>query len=169
MLYSHHMMITTQQYLDSLAKDFAIIRHLASKLKAEDLEYKPTPKQRSVMELLQYMSFAFGAMAESVTTGDSSIWGARSKAAEALTLADFDATMATQEMSFHALFKSLSAEQMAEEVDFYGVSIRAVHFLNVLKMATAYKMQLFLYMKSIGYHHLNTMNLWAGADSEMAG
>lgn len=160
-------MISTQQYLDLLATDFTIIRYLAAKLKESDLDYKPTPKQRTTLELLQYMSYAFDTTAVAIVTGDASVWGSRSEAAKSLVLADFDTTMAAQELNLHTWFKQLSAEQLAEEVDMFGVKSRAMHFMNMLKWVTSYKMQLFLYMKSIGYHHLNTMNVWAGIDGEM--
>lgn len=156
-------MITTQQYLDTLGKEFQIIRHLAGKLKEGDMDYRPTPGQRSTLELLQYLSFVFDTAAEGLVTG-ANTWVERGEAAKSLTLADFDAAMGAQELSFHALFKSLSAEQLAEEVDFWGVNTRAVHFMNAIKWASAYKMQLFLYMKSIGYTHLDTMNVWGGMD-----
>jgi hypothetical protein len=156
-------MITTRQYLDTLGKEFQIIRHLAGKLKEADMDYRPTPGQRSTLELLQYLSFIFDTAAESLVTG-SNTWAERAEAAKSLTLADFDAAMGAQELAFHTLFKQLSAEQLAEEVDFWGVKPRSVHFMNAIKWASAYKMQLFLYMKSIGYAHLNTMNVWGGMD-----
>ena len=160
-------MITTQQYLDLIGKEFAIIRHLASKLKDSDMDYRPTPKQRSTLELLQYISMVFDTAAEAFVTGDTSSWTPREEASKSLTLAEFDTTMGAQELAFHAWFRQLSAEQFTEETDFWGVAPRAVHFMNALRWASAYKMQLFLYMKSLGYSELNTMNVWMGMDSAM--
>ncbi len=156
-------MITTQQYFDLLGKEFQIIRHLAGKLKESDMDYRPTPGQRSTLELLQYISFLFDTSAEALVTGENN-WGPRAEAAKSLTLADFDAAMGAQELAFHGLFKQLTAQQLSEEIDFWGVAPRAVHFMNAVKWAAAYKMQLFLYMKSIGYSELNTMNVWGGMD-----
>lgn len=156
-------MITTQQYLDILGKEFQIIRHLAAKLKDSDMDYRPTPGQRSTLELLQYISFLFDTSAYTLVTGQNT-WLARSETAKSLILKDFDSTMGAQELAFHALLKQLTEEQLEEEVDFWGVAKRSVHFMNLIKMVAAYKMQLFLYMKSIGYSELNTMNAWAGMD-----
>lgn len=156
-------MITTQQYLDILGKEFQIIRHLAGKLKESDMEYRPTSGQRSTLELLQYLSFLFDTSAQNLTTGQNT-WVMRAEAAKSLTLSQFDNAMGAQELAFHALFKQLTPEKLEEEVDFWGVSPRSVHFMNLIKMVAAYKMQLFLYMKSIGYSELDTMNAWAGMD-----
>jgi hypothetical protein len=160
-------MITPQQYLDLIGKEFAIIRHLAAKLQDSDMEYRPSSAQRSTLELLQYISMLFDTSAEAFVTGNTSIWAQRHETSKSLTLAEFDSTMGAQELAFHAWFNQLSSEQLAEEVDFWSVAPRSVHFMNALRWASAYKMQLFLYMKSMGYSELNTMNAWVGLDGEM--
>ena len=103
-------MITTQQYLDILGKEFRIIRHLAGKLKEEDMDFRPTPGQRSTLELLQYMSFLFDTCAESIVTGENN-WSTRAEAAKSLVLADFDEAMGSQELAFHKMFKQRVLQQ----------------------------------------------------------
>ncbi|MDR3502489.1 MAG: hypothetical protein P4L79_07885 [Legionella sp.] len=57
---------------------------------------------------------------------------------------------------------------MAASVDLFGRGLsqpRALWFLNlILKSLTAYKMQLFLYLKACGIDNIGTSNLWRGED-----
>ena len=54
---SEHMIITKSELLASLQKEVRILLHLASKIDRSQLDYRPTPKQRSTIELLQYLSY----------------------------------------------------------------------------------------------------------------
>lgn len=160
-------MITKDQFLAALDHEFMTIRHLASKIKEEQLSYRPTPGQRSLLELLQYMSFLFLTTAEVLQSGDMSIYQPRSEAAAALTLSGFDAAMDAQMKGIHAIVEPLSEEQLAEEVSMWVKQPRAMHYVNgLLKWSAAYKMQLFLYLKASGSAELNTSNLWAGVDAQ---
>lgn len=160
-------MISKDQFLAALEHEFMTIRHLASKIKDEHLAYRPTPGQRSLLEVLQYVSFVNSTMVEAVVTGNGSLYMERQKASESLALADFDAAMDKQAKDIRALITPLSDEQLAEEVEIWVKQTRAMHFLNgPLKWATAYKMQIFLYLKALGLSELNTSNLWAGMDSQ---
>ena len=47
------MILTKSELLDSLQKEVRILLHLASKIDRAQLDYRPTPKQRSTLELLQ--------------------------------------------------------------------------------------------------------------------
>ncbi len=161
-------MITKDQYLASLSHEISIIRHLAGKLSEADLDYRPTDGQRSVRELLQYLSFILVTGVESLVSEDKNLYQARSEAAAETTLANFDERMLAQEAKIRELVIAMTDEQLAEEVDMWGKRTRAMHLLNgALKWATAYKTQLFLYMKQHGHTGLNTMNLWAGMDGSM--
>lgn len=158
-------MITKDQYIQSISHELEVIRHLASKLKESDLDYKPTEGQRSTLDLLKYMSTMFATGVEVIATGNNDLFRTRSMEAANLTLADFDTKVAEQIIAIHKIVEGMTDQDLAEEIDMFGVRTRAMHLLNgPFKWATAYKMQLFLYMKSLGYHHLNTMNVWAGMD-----
>lgn len=158
-------MITKAEYMKSLDKEFAIIRHLASKLTEVELAYKPTDGQRSTQELLEYLSYVFMATVKILQNGDQSIYKDFSEKAKGITLAEFDTRMQEQEATVRDLIEGMSDEDLAAEVDLWGVQTRAMHLVNgPLKWATAYKIQLFLYMKASGHSELNTMNLWAGKD-----
>ncbi len=160
-------MITKEQFTESLLKEITIIRHLASKIKEDQLTHRPTENQRSLGELLQYLSYVFATTIERLQTGDASVYMSKVEEAKNTTLENFDVKMAEQEIRIRELMSSMTESQLAEEVDFYSVQSRAMHLLNgVLKWATAYKMQLFLYMKATGYFDLSTLNLWVGMDTK---
>jgi hypothetical protein len=49
------MVLTKGELISSLHNEVRILLHLASKVDPAKLDYRPTPKQRSLLELLQYM------------------------------------------------------------------------------------------------------------------
>jgi hypothetical protein len=157
-------MITKEQYIASLKKEFNIIRHLAEKIKPEQLSHKPTEKQRTVSELLHYLTYIFIAGATTITTGDADAYK-KFVDGPIPTLEDFKDMINTEEEHVMELITPLTEEELAEEITMWGrAQTRAMHLLGLLNIAVAYKMQLFLYLKQSGTPELNTMNLWAGMD-----
>lgn len=161
-------MFTKEQYLTAFEKDIVVIRHLASKLSDADMDYRPTEGQRSVRELLGYLSYIFLGCAEGMM-GDMAAFARLSEEAVGLTLANFDERMEAQTRKFREIVTAMTDTQLAEVVDMWVKQTRAEHLVNgPLKFAAAYKTQLFTYMKQNGHSNLNTMNLWAGMDAPSA-
>ena len=50
------MVLTKPELVSSLQNEVRILLHLASKIDRATLDYRPTPKQRSTLELLQYLT-----------------------------------------------------------------------------------------------------------------
>ena len=50
------MILTTSELIETLKQEVRILLHLASKVEPAMLDYRPTPKQRSTLELLQHMA-----------------------------------------------------------------------------------------------------------------
>src|ERR1700693_2017250 len=50
------MVLTKEELIASLQNEVRILVHLAGKVDKAKLDYRPTPKQRSILELLQYMA-----------------------------------------------------------------------------------------------------------------
>src|SRR5258707_4958261 len=50
------MVLTKDELIGCLKHEVRILLHLASKVDPAKLDYRPTPKQRSLLELLQYMT-----------------------------------------------------------------------------------------------------------------
>ena len=50
------MILTTSELIAALQQEVRILLHLAGKIESSMLGYRPAPKQRSTLELLQYMA-----------------------------------------------------------------------------------------------------------------
>ncbi len=158
-------MITKQQFIESLTAEIDIIRHLATKIDVEMLQYRPSEKQRSMLDLLNYLGHIFATGITVNSEGNTDRYMEITKSAPVVTLENFDAVMQQQKDFAIEKLSVLTDDQLAEITDFFGGKApRAVHLHNVLKWAVAYKMQLFLYIKANGNHDISTSNLWRGVD-----
>jgi hypothetical protein len=162
------MVLVKSELIPQLQKEVDILVHLASKIDRSNLDYRPTPKQRSIIELLRYLSI----MGPNLVLGakskfDVEAWQAATKAAEAR---DFDQTMAviaSQKDTYAKELGSMSDADFRSEMDnFDGSKItRGLFIVNlVLCGHAAYRTQLFCYLKACGRDELGTMNLWYGVD-----
>jgi hypothetical protein len=160
-------MISTQQFIDSLEHELGIIRHLGEKVTQEMLEYRPSAHQRSTLELMQYLSQIFATTVTVAIARDTgAMYMELFNAAPKVTLETFDQIMRDQAAAVRSKISALTEEDFADTFMMYGrEQSMALHLLGLLKMAAAYKTQLFLYLKACGVHHIGTMNLWAGIDA----
>ena len=142
-----------------------IIRHLGTKIDESMLEYRPTEKQRSTLELMNYLGHAFATGVTADIAGDTAMFGKLAAEAPVVTLSNFDLVMQMQCKDVVEKLEALTEDDLAKEVEIFGnKDTLAGHLFGVSKWAAAYKMQLFLYIKACGKHELNTMNLWRGVD-----
>jgi len=151
---------------ESLAKDCRISIHLFEKTPAELYDWRPTPGQRSVKELLQYLSICvIAGLRGFVEPG--TVWREHYAAkAAALEPRDFPAAMAEQAAEIARLFEALTPEQLAISVTMpWGESLTLGMAIagGAVRRLPAYNMQLFLYLKANGIA-LSTPNLWHGRD-----
>jgi len=150
-----------------------ILLHLAGKVDRSQLDYRPTPKQRSTIELLRYLSMMGPTIVKYTMTGsqDPAIWGDAAKAADAHDFDQTVAAIAAQHDEYAALLGSMSDADFRVEVDSMtgGKTSRGALLVNlVLCGCAAYRTQLFVYLKACGREELGTMNLWAGIDAPAA-
>lgn len=161
-------MISKDQYIAALTNEFRIIKHLAEKVTPEQLSHKPTEPQRTLQELMQYLTSIFVAAADGIATGDANAYK-KYFGGTMPTLENFTALMDDQEKKVLEFFTPLTEEQLKEEIAMWGrTQSRALHMLGILNIASAYKMQLFLYMKQSGTTNIGTSNLWGGMDQPPA-
>ncbi len=157
-------MITKQQYIDSFIKEIDIIKHLAEKVTPAMLEYRPTPKQRSTFELMQYLGHA-SHTAISVFIDQTKNYMELAKAKDEITVENFASKMDAQAAFIREQVGALTDEQLESETDFFGSKEKlSTHLLSALKWITAYKMQFFLYIKANGVDSIGTSNVWGGYD-----
>jgi hypothetical protein len=163
------VVLTKPELVQSLAHEVHILLHLAGKVDREQLDYRPTPKQRSTMELLQYLSMMGPALTEAAKAGrfDPSAWTVAERAAAARNFDETVAAIASQKGAYATLLADVSDADLREDIEMFGSRSSRGAFLanHVLCGCAAYRTQLFLYLKACGREELSTMNLWAGADA----
>lgn len=166
------MVLSKSELIGSLQNEVRILLHLAGKVDRARLDYRPTAKQRSTLELLRYLTIMGPALVQAAQAGtfDPAAWTAREGGAEAL---DFDQTLsalASHREEYARLLDGMSDADFRAEINMFGeASSRGAFLVNqVLCGCAAYRTQLFNYLKACGREELSTMNLWAGMDDPKA-
>ena len=162
------MVLTKPELIASLQHEVRILLHLAGKLEPAMLDYRPTPKQRSALELLKYMSIMGPALIRAAKAGafDPAAWTVEEKQASARGFDQTLAAIGAQREAYASLLADVSDDDLRAQVEMFGQKLSRGHFIvnMVLGGCAAYRTQLFLYLKACGREELSTMNLWAGAD-----
>lgn len=167
------MVLSKQEAIDALQGEVHIILHLASKIEPKMLDYRPSPKQRSLLELMQYLVVMAPAQLNTIVAGDFTMdsfrarWQPAEAAAKTMSLEETKAAIARQSSLFAELIGPLSDADLRAEVEMFGRRASRGFWIVRLPLChySAYRMQLFLYLKACGRTELTTMNLWMGADA----
>lgn len=162
------MVLTKSELIAALQNETRILLHLAGKVDHARLDYRPTPKQRSTIELLRYLSMMGPALVQVTKAGfDPAAWTAAEHAVAAHDFTQTVAAIAAHADTYAALLADVSDADLRAEIELFGeTATRGSQLVNlVLCSCAAYRMQLFLYLKASGRDELNTMNLWAGVDA----
>jgi hypothetical protein len=166
------MVLTKPELIGSLRNEVRILLHLASKIDRTMVDYRPTPKQRSTLELLRYMSIMGPELIKATKAGtfDPAVWTVAKDAADARDFDQTVAAIAAQTDDYANLLADVSDADLRGEVEMFGQTVTRGSFIVnlVLGGCAAYRTQLFLYLKACGREELNTMNLWAGIDPPAA-
>jgi hypothetical protein len=166
------MILTKPELVGTLQQEVRILLHLAGKIDPSMLDYRPTPKQRSTLELLQYLAI-MGPTQLTVIEGGvfdrptlSATWGPIITEAKKLSFDQAVAAIGQLSDDYARRLGAWTDEDFRKEVDVFGrKSSRSLLVITqVLNGHAAYRTQLFLYLKACGREELGTMNLWAGAD-----
>jgi hypothetical protein len=168
------MVLTQAELISSLQNEVRILVHLCSKVKPEMLDYRPTPKQRSTIELLRYLTVMGPVLVPSVKAGSFLVdkWNAAEAASKEL---DFDAvvkSLESQSAMYAEQVGGFGEAELREGIDLFGSAgikqSRGQWLVNMVVCGhAAYRTQLFCYLKACGRDELNTWNLWAGMDGQM--
>jgi hypothetical protein len=167
------MVLTKDELISALRQEVRILLHLASKVEPAMLSYRPTPKQRSMLELLQYMAIMGPTQIAVIKAGVfnratlSAAWGPPDAAARAMNFDQAVSAIQKQSDEYARILSGWTEADFRGEIDMFGnKSTRGRQLVNlVLNGHAAYRTQLFCYLKSCGREELNTMNLWAGIDA----
>lgn len=163
------MALTKSELIDSLRREVRILLHLAGKIEPSMLDYRPTPTQRSTLELLQYLSMMGPGVIDAAQRGtfDPAAWTVAEKAASERDVDQTLAAIAALADGYAASLGAMSDADLAAEVAPFGhPSSRGAFIVNyVLSGHAAYRTQLFCYLKACGRTELSTINLWGGRDA----
>ena len=166
------MVLTTSELIATLQQEVRILVHLAGKVDASMLDYRPTPKQRSTLELLRYMAIMGPTQLTVIEQGVfdrptlSATWSPAEAAAATMSFDQAVAAIGAQSDEYARRLGAWTDADFRKEVDMFGrKSSRGLLVITlVVNGHAAYRTQLFLYLKACGREELGTMNLWAGMD-----
>src|SRR5678815_4663574 len=127
------MVFTKSELIGSLQHEVHVLLHLAGKIDRAKLDYRPTGKQRSTLELLRYLSFMGPAMVEAAKEGafDRAAWGAATQAADAR---DFDQTLAAiaaQRDIYASQLGAMSDADFRVEIEMFGRRTTPVSYTHL--------------------------------------
>ncbi len=165
------MVLTKQELISLLQNEVRILLHLIGKVEPHMIDYRPTPQQRSTIELLRYLSHMGPLLFPAIQNGqfDSAAWKAAVESAAAKSFEQISASIATLSDQYAQLVSGFSDSDFRGEIEMFGrQQSRGSHIVAlVLGGHAAYRTQLFLYLKANGRDELNTFNLWGGVDGTM--
>jgi hypothetical protein len=163
-------MFTTEQYLNAIRHEVAVVKHLYSKVPKDKLSYRPSPGQRSLQELIDFLPCNLTVI-KLLASGE---WASAEKIMKEVREAaakDFTGTMDRELVAFVKVVNATPVADFANKDVTLPTGAKTKlgdALLNFpLKFISAYKMQLFLYLKACGKTELNTLNAWFGVDGQM--
>ncbi len=162
-------MITRDQLLASMRHETKVIKHLATKAPAGKLDFRPTPKQRSTLELLQYLTMCGSIGVKAMIHGNWDHAEALEKAAESVTPQNFAAAMDAQMADLEKEIRAVPEADLLTKPASMPWGAPTVLGLSLvdcgLKPLVAYRMQLFLYAKESGAAEIGPGDCWVGVDA----
>ena len=167
------MILTKEELVAIHQNEIRVLLHLASKVEPAMLHYRPSPKQRSMLELLHYLVVMGPIRYRSIKAGEfdpdswRTAWKAEEAAAKAMGLEEVKDALGKQPALLAELLDSCSDADLRAEIEMFGrKASRGAMLANlVLSHHAAYRMQLFLYLKACGLEDLTSANLWGGRDA----
>ncbi|MEM8884811.1 MAG: hypothetical protein AAGD14_12130 [Planctomycetota bacterium] len=159
-------MLTVGQFIDSCAHETKIINHLATKLPPDQLEYRPTEGQRSMIELMRYLPRMVLPVLAYLEDGNWDRAPSFGEGVESITPDTFAAEMDTQLAEVRRVAGTLEGRLDEKTAMPWGVPCTVGQFLvdAVLKTFVAYRMQYFLYVKASGRPDIGPAQCWMGID-----
>jgi len=149
--------MTKQQILNAVKEENKILTHLFGKIKSGEMQFSPGEKMRTTEELLRYISYAAVA---TINWYNNNLTGVEDKNAFKKYVDK------AAGMDINKFPEALEAQYNEIETILGNFTDDELKIVNSsLKYLTAYRMQLFLYLKQAGQPELNTYNCWVGMDA----
>lgn len=161
-------MISKEQLCAAMAKECDVAVHIFEKLPAGAWDYRPSPRQRSTLELLRYLSRCGIAGIRAMDENNFQRFNEVIETGKDMKPEEFPAAMQKQKRDIEEYFAGVSEgklETMQTTMPGAGLLPLQVALLNgPLKWLAGYKLQLFNYAKAAGNESIGTANAWAGID-----
>jgi len=153
-----------------LERETKIIQHLIKEMPAETLNYKPAENMRTTKELLDYLVVCtLGVFVDNYCNQDQEKAKEEKakiyKELEGVEDNDYVAAMEWQLNKVKYYLSQISDEDLAKPYKLFWGEERALGhalLLSPVKYLTAYKQQLFLYIKMNGKADIDTYDCWLG-------
>ncbi len=158
-MYKEHLLL-------NIKREITLLKQLADNIKPDDLDYRPSEKVRSTYELMQYLSGIGSTMFRWFLVNDITP-EVRKEIADyraTLTITNFAERLDEQYSAIEKYLATITEEQlMTLEVELpwkEKMPLGAAIIAAPIKWLTAYRMELFLYLKMNGQHELVTKHAW---------
>jgi hypothetical protein len=165
-------MLTREQFLSSCDHEIKVIKHLATKLPPGGARYRPSPQQRSTLELMQYLTTCAIVPATAAVNGNWDHAESIESAAAKITPENFGLAMDRQARALRELLSRVPhADLQHRNAQLpWGTPVKLGEALLTMafKPLVAYRMQLFLYLKASGRTELGPAQCWLGVDPRPA-
>jgi len=157
--------------LNSIEKEIKICKRLYTKISPDKMHFRPKEGVRSILELLQYLSFIGSSMLiywlENDDTDFTSFFVEKTNAANVMVHDGFLSAMDEQLVTIKNLFNQINEEDLYKEVTYpWGGKVQLGEGIisTSIKWLVAYKLQLFLLIKLSGDNQLKAADAWVLTD-----
>ena len=156
-----------QYLLNAIIKEMKICRRLYTKIPVEKMNFRPRHHTRSILEILQYLSFIGTAMLKYWSQEDETDFGkffkSLTSASLNLTSDQFLPAMDEQIKIVTDLFNEISETDLYDKqvmCPWGAMALGEAIIETEIKWLAAYKLQLFLYIKLSTDHSIATPDAW---------
>ncbi len=161
-------MLGKDAILAGILNECDICTHLFTKIPEGTYDFRPTPDQRSMHELLQYLSYCGIGGTRAMAEGNWDGYQEVSERGKQMKPEEFPAAMERQKAELTEYFDGLTQEEVETRTATTPIgeelTLEQALFQLPLRWMTGYRMQLFLYAKQAGNKDIWTPNCWAGVD-----
>jgi hypothetical protein len=161
-------MLSKDDIAAAMVKECDVAVHLFEKLPPNCFDYRPTPRQRSTVELLRYMSLCAVAGIQAMHENNFGLFQQIIDKNKDMPPEDFPREMQKQKEEIARYFGGVTEEELETRATMLpgagNVPLQIALLNGPLKWLTGYKLQLFVYAKAAGNEAIGTANAWAGID-----
>ena len=161
-----------QQLLENIEQEIKICKRLYTKIPPDKIDYRPKEGVRSILELLQYLSFIGAALPTFWLKKDGTdfhlFFEGEKEAVKDMPPSHFLSAMDRQTEKVRKLFDHITDEELLHKRVAYpwgGTAPLGQAIIEAsIKLMAAYKLQLFLFIKLSTEQNLTTADAWVLTD-----